>query len=198
SLLDLLPSIYVNVFCDVSGRSSIVFIFIFCFYDSSTSGIYPLSLHDALPISDTAEVATVEEFYRARFLYRLTAPGEATERALAVFEEGIRRLGELQTAALGDIRDLLHELRDHAARDEAGAPDAGKVHRTLRELWSRFDELTERAQVFIGSIQRTVDLHGIDLDALLSYKDALINYLERFLSELVVAQAHTAALLRDI
>jgi len=147
---------------------------------------------------DTAEVATVEEFYRARFLYRLTAPGEATERALAVFEEGIRRPGELQTAALGDIRDLLHELRDHAARDEAGAPDAGKVHRTLRELWNRFDELTDRAQVFIGSIQRTVDLHGIGLDALLSYKDALINYLERFISELVVAQAHIAALLRDI
>ncbi len=147
---------------------------------------------------DTAEVATVEEFYRARFLYRLTGPGDATERALAVFEEGLTRPGELQTAALGDIRDLLHELREHAPRDGAAPPDAGKVHLALRSLWSRFDELTDRAQVFVASLQRTVELHGVDLDALLSYKDALIEYLERFIGELVVAQAHIAALLRDL
>lgn len=147
---------------------------------------------------DTAEVATVEEFYRARFLYRLTSAGEATERALAVFEEGVRRPGELQTAALGDIRDLLRELRDHAVRDGAGPPDAGKVHLTLRELWSRFDELTDRAQVFIAGLQRSIDLHGAALEALIAYKDALIGYLERFIGELVVAQAHIGALLRDI
>lgn len=152
---------------------------------------------------DTAEVATVEEFYRARYLYRLTGPGEATEHALAVFEEGLKRPGELQTAALGDIRDLLHELRDHAAENGSAEPraaplDAGKVHLTLRSLWNRFDELTHRAQLFVGTLQRTVDLHGIDLDALVAYKDALIEYLERFIGELVVAQAHIAALLREL
>lgn len=147
---------------------------------------------------DTGEVATVEEFYRARFLYRLTEPGEATERALALFEEGLRQSGELQTAALGDIRDLLHELREHIGGDGSAPPDAGKVHLTLRSLWGRFDELTNRAQVFIGSLQRTVDLHGADLEALLAYKDALIGYLERFIGELVIAQANVAALLRDL
>ena len=156
---------------------------------------------------DTAEVATVEEFYRARFLYRLTAEGEATERALEVFEEGLRRSGELQTAALADIRDLLHELRDHLAVDDPERSDAaagthhldvGKVHLTLRSLWDRFEELTDRAQTFVASLQRTVDLHGVDLEALLAYKDALLEYLERFIGELVVAQAHIAALLRDL
>jgi len=156
---------------------------------------------------DTAEVATVEEFYRARFLYRLTAEGEATERALEVFEQGLRRSGELQTAALADIRDLLHELRDHLGavgpRPPGGtAPhhdlDVGKVHLTLRSLWDRFEELTDRAQTFVASLQRTVDLHAIDVDALLAYKDALLDYLERFIGELVVAQAHIAALLRDL
>src|SRR5258708_16941505 len=34
---------------------------------------------------DTADVTTVEEFYRPRFLYQLTAEGEAAERALAIF-----------------------------------------------------------------------------------------------------------------
>jgi uncharacterized protein (TIGR02677 family) len=160
---------------------------------------------------DTAEVATVEEFYRARFLYRLTTAGEATERALDAFEQGLRRSGELQTAALGDIRDLLHELRDHLPDDgrssegaERGvlAPpdplDVGKVHLTLRSLWDRFDELTDRAQTFVASLQRTVDLHAVDLDALLAYKDGLIDYLERFIGELVIAQAHIAALLREL
>jgi uncharacterized protein (TIGR02677 family) len=145
---------------------------------------------------DTDEVATVEEFYRARFLYRLTPAGEATERALDVFDEGLRRSGELQTAALGDIRDLLHELRDHlGAGDDL---DVGKVHLTLRSLWDRFDELTDRAQTFVASLQRTVDLHAVDIDALLAYKDGLLDYLERFIGELVVAQAHIAALLRDL
>jgi uncharacterized protein (TIGR02677 family) len=155
---------------------------------------------------DTAEVTTVEEFYRARFLYRLTAEGEATERAIAVFEEGLLRPGELQTAALGDIRDLLHELRAQLGGDDADSdghsaghlPDAGKVHLTLRSLWDRFEELTDRAQVFVASLQRTVDLHRVDLDVLLAYKDGLLDYLERFIGELVVAQAHIAALLRDL
>ncbi len=156
---------------------------------------------------DTAEVATVEEFYRARFLYRLTAEGEATERALEVFEQGLRRSGELQTAALADIRDLLHELRDHLGANDPHRPgspagtdhlDVGKVHLTLRSLWGRFEELTDRAQTFVASLQRTVDLHAIDVDALLAYKDALLDYLERFIGELVVAQAHIAALLRDL
>ena len=159
---------------------------------------------------DTAEVTTVEEFYRARFLYRLTPEGEATERAIAVFEEGLIRPGELQTAALGDIRDLLTELRAHlqgptttAARDTApdsptAPPDTGKAYLTLRALWHRFEELTDRAQDFVASLQRTVDLHAVDLDVLLAYKDGLIGYLERFIGELVVAQAHIAALLRDL
>lgn len=147
---------------------------------------------------DTAEVTTIEEFYRARYLYRLTAAGDAAERAIAVFEEGIRRPGELQTAALDDIRNLLHELHNHAAVTGQSPPDAGKVHLTLRSLWSRFDELTDRAQVFVASLQRAVDLHGADLEALLAYKDTLIEYLERFIGELVVAQAHIAALLRDL
>lgn len=59
---------------------------------------------------DTADVVTVEEFYRPRFLYQLTAEGEAAERALAVFFETLKQPGELQAAALGDIRQYLGEL----------------------------------------------------------------------------------------
>jgi uncharacterized protein (TIGR02677 family) len=144
---------------------------------------------------DTAEVATVEEFYRARFLYQLTVEGEAAERAVAHFEELLIVPGELQTSALSDIEELLGELLTLA---QAATPDAGKVHRSLTTLTTRFEELTDRARTFITGLQRTVDLHGIDLDAFLAYKDRLIDYLERFIGDLVVAQGRIATLLADI
>lgn len=144
---------------------------------------------------DTAQVTTVEEFYRARFLYQLTVEGEAAERAVAHFEELLVVPGELQTSALADIRELLAELLGLAGAED---PDAGKVHRSLTTLTTRFEELTDRARTFITGLQRTVDLHGIDLDAFLAYKDRLIDYLERFIGDLVIAQSHIATLLADI
>lgn len=144
---------------------------------------------------DTSEVSTVTDFYRARFLYQLTVEGEAAERAVAHFEELLVTPGELQTAALSDIRELLAELRGLAGAD---APDPGKVHRCLTTLSTRFEELTDRARTFITGLQRTIDLHGIDLDAFVAYKDRLVEYLERFVGDLVVAQAHIASLLADI
>lgn len=144
---------------------------------------------------DTAEVATVEEFYRARFLYQLTVEGEAAERAVLHFEELLIVPGELQTSALSDIQELLGELVRLAASDE---PDTGKVHRSLVALTGRFEELTDRARTFITGLQRTVDLHGVDLDAFVAYKDRLIEYLERFVGDLVVAQARIAGLVADI
>ncbi len=144
---------------------------------------------------DTADVTTVEDFYRARFLYQLTVAGEAAERAVAHFEELLVTPGELQTAALSDIRELLSELLVLARSDDA---DAGKVHRCLATLSTRFEELTDRARTFITGLQRTVDLHGIDLDAFVAYKDRLIEYLERFIGDLLVAQGRIAGLVAEI
>jgi uncharacterized protein (TIGR02677 family) len=59
---------------------------------------------------DTAEAASVEEFYRKRRLYQLSAAGEAAEQALAIFSEYLHRPGELQTTALHDILELLDAL----------------------------------------------------------------------------------------
>lgn len=141
---------------------------------------------------DTAEVSTVEDFYRPRFLYQLSARGEAVERALDTYFEHLRQPGELQTAALSDIRAELENLLRLA--DDASL-DAGKVHRSLRALFGRFDELTRRAQVFIGSLQRTIDLQDIDLEDFLAYKEILIDYLERFIGELLLATNDIAGLL---
>jgi uncharacterized protein (TIGR02677 family) len=141
---------------------------------------------------DTADVTTVEDFYRPRYLYQLTPAGEAAERALAAFEEALQRPGELQTVALADIRVLLQEL---ALLQGATDIDDAKVHRCLFALRARFEELTANAQVFMASLQRTIDLHGLTPAALLLYKETLIGYLERFIGELVLTTAEIATLL---
>ena len=141
---------------------------------------------------DTADVATVEQFNRPRFLYQITHTGEAVERALAVFHESIAQPGELQTAALQDIRDHLSELASLAEQED---PDAAKAWTTLQGLGHRFEQLTARAQTFIASIQRPVELQAADLATFIAYKHMLIDYLERFIGELVV---RTAQIVRAI
>jgi len=135
-------------------------------------------------VRDTAEVATVEEFYRVRYLYQLSAEGEAAEHALRVFEEMLQRPGELQSAAL---RDLIHFLDAIQSLADASSPDVAKLHHQFDQLFSRFEELTSRAQVFMRNLQSTIELHGITVEQFLEYKEMLVDYLERFLSELVLA-----------
>lgn len=141
---------------------------------------------------DTAEVATVEEFYRARFLYQLTREGEAVERAVAAYVEGLEQTGELQAAALDDVRRYLVEL---LALAEAEPIDASNVFSVLTTLADRFGGLVEQARTFMGGIQRAVDLHGAEAEALLAYKDRLVLYLERFIGQLVTVTAAVSELL---
>jgi uncharacterized protein (TIGR02677 family) len=54
---------------------------------------------------DMARVSSLTDFYRARFLYRLSQGGEAVEAAMATFVQTMRRRAELQTVALEDITD---------------------------------------------------------------------------------------------
>ncbi len=52
---------------------------------------------------DMARVSSLDDYYRARFLYRLSQGGEAVEAALIVFVRTLQRRAELQTVALEDI-----------------------------------------------------------------------------------------------
>lgn len=135
---------------------------------------------------DTSRVTTVEDFLRARYLYSLTPAGEAAERALAAYDEALGRRGELQAVALADIRELLGEL---AVLDPA---DAGRAHRSLTALTERFRGLAENASAFMSSVQRTVELSDGDEDAFVAYKDRLVDYLQRFVRDLVVLSADIA------
>ena len=144
---------------------------------------------------DTAEVSTVDDFLRRRLLYQITVEGEAAERAVIGYEEAILQPGELQAAALGDIRSLVAELAIIAKTE---SPDEGKTHLIFITLRSRFDELTRRAQSFMSGLQRRIDLQDIDLEDFLAYKQRLLDYLERFIQELIVATAEIAETLSSI
>lgn len=141
---------------------------------------------------DTSRVTTVEDFHRARFLYSLSREGEAVEAAIVTYHEAIGRRGELQAVALADIRDQLRSLAD---LDPA---DGARVHAGLILLTERFRGLADNAGAFMASVQRSVDLADADVDAFLAYKDRLVDYLQRFVRDLVVASADIAGLLESM
>ncbi len=143
---------------------------------------------------DTSRVTTVEDFHRARFLYQLTHAGEAAERALGVYEEQLGRRGALQAVALADIATQLRALRELAGEAD---PDAARLGLLLRGLVDRFEDLADNAQAFMGSLRRTIELHDADVDAFLAYKDRLVDYLERFIKDLVTVGAEISGLLAD-
>lgn len=144
---------------------------------------------------DTSRVTTVEDFHRARFLYQLTREGEAAEQALASYDDALGRRGALQAVALTDIATQLRALLELAGQDD---PDPAKLHLSLRSLVDRFTDLADNAQAFMSSLQRTIDLHDADPEAFRAYKDRLIDYLERFIKDLVATGGEIAALVQDI
>ena len=144
---------------------------------------------------DTAEVQTIEEFYRTRFLYQLTHAGEAVELAVAAYMGALARTGELQAAALDDVRRFLVELMRLCDQEPL---DAAQVYTILTALQDRFNGLVEQARTFMGGVQRAVDLHDAEAATLLAYKDKLIDYLERFIRQLVTVGAELAELLAGL
>ncbi|MFD0266010.1 TIGR02677 family protein [Streptomyces sp. NPDC127106] len=144
---------------------------------------------------DTARVTAVEDFYRKRFIYQLTQAGEAAEEALGAYDEALGRRGALQAVALHDIVTHLRALLVLAAEDE---PDPAKAHLALDALASRFGALADNARAFMGSLQRTIDLHEVEEEVFLAYKDRLIQYLERFIQDLITLGGRIARLIVEL
>jgi uncharacterized protein (TIGR02677 family) len=71
-------------------------------------------------------------------------------------------------------------------------PDDAKLHHLLTSLVARFEQLTVRAQSFMRELQGAVELHGLSIEGFLGYKQKLIDYLEKFIGELVLATGRIA------
>lgn len=131
---------------------------------------------------DMARVTSLADYYRARFLYRLSQAGEAVETALDQFEQAMKRRAELQTVALEDIDARLRALASLLDEPEL---DAAKLHEILRDLTQVFESLAENAQAFMAGVARSVELQRADVAAVIGYKRRLIDYLDRFIGDLV-------------
>lgn len=144
---------------------------------------------------DTARVTSVEEYYRARFLYQLTRAGEAAEHALQVFDRELGRRGALQAVALDDIRMRLRSLLELSAQEH---PDATQTQLLLRDLTHVFSDLAENARAFMSGLSRTLELRGDNQEALIAYKERLIGYIERFIGDLVTSSAEITRCIRAL
>ena len=144
---------------------------------------------------DIARVTNLADYYRARYLYRLSQGGEAVETSLATFAQMMARRAELQTVALEDIT---HRLQALAALLDAGSNDVPKLHETLRDLVRVFEGLADNAQAFMAGVARSLELQRADESAVLAYKQRLIDYLERFVGDLVQRSDAIAQLISDV
>lgn len=148
---------------------------------------------------DTARVSSLSDFYRARFLYRLSHGGEAVEVGLGVLLQTLRRRAELQTVALEDISGRLLALKQLIEADTGGAgPDVAKAHEILRDLVRVFEDLAENAQSFMAGVARTLELQQADANTIVAYKRRLIDYLERFIGDLVRRSDSIAQLIQHL
>ncbi|MFT0534457.1 TIGR02677 family protein [Castellaniella hirudinis] len=139
---------------------------------------------------DISRVTTLNDYYRAQYLYRLSPGGEAVEAALETFAKTLGRRAELQTVALEDIASRLQALRVLADQQH---PDAAKVHEVLRDLVRVFENLADNAQAFMAGIGRSLELQQAQAQAVIGYKTRLIHYLERFIGDLVARSGAIAA-----
>lgn len=144
---------------------------------------------------DTARVATIEDFYRKRLLYRMTSGGEAVEAGLQAFADALARRAELQSVALDDIRARLISLRQIMRETP---PDAAKAHGALRDLVHVFEGLADNAEAFMAGLTRTLELQRAEVDAVMSFKTRLIDYLQRFIGDLVTRSSQIAELLAEL
>lgn len=146
-------------------------------------------------VPDTGDVATVEDFYKQRYLFQLTNEGEVAQRALESFDVRSDFTGELRRSDLADIRNVLRELTRLSLSVELHSDE---VHRYLLTLQARFESLVDSAQRFMGELQRKIDWQGADDADSISGKQRVIDYVQRFIGELVIATEDIAQAVRDI
>ena len=85
-----------------------------------------------------------------------------------------------------------------AGADAAGELDSDEVHRHLFTLQDRVESLVDSAQKFMGALQRTIDLQAVDDNDSITRKQRVIDYLQRFIGELVIAADDIFYAVREI
>lgn len=130
---------------------------------------------------DTARAQSLAEFARRRSLYQLTPEGEAAQLAVEQVERALGTTGSLQDFMLPAILDELRSLGSELDRAE---PDGGVLLASLTNLFGQFASLANNASIFMGSLTDTIEAGDVEEGSFLVYKQAVLAYLDRFLSQL--------------
>lgn len=130
---------------------------------------------------DTARARSLSEFARRRSLYQLTPEGEAAQLAVEQVERSLGTTGSLQDFMLPAILDELRSLRSQLDQTD---PDPGILLASLTNLFGQFASLANNASIFMGSLTDTIEAGDVAEDCFLLYKQAVLAYLDRFLSQL--------------
>jgi len=130
---------------------------------------------------DTARARSLAEFARRRSLYQLTPEGEAAQLAVEQVERSLGTTGSLQDFMLPAILDELRSLQSNLDRAD---PDTGVLLASLTNLFSQFASLANNASIFMGSLTDAIEAGDVAEDSFLIYKQAVLAYLDRFLSQL--------------
>lgn len=131
-------------------------------------------------LQDTERARNLEEFLRRRSLYQLTPEGEAAEKAIREVEGRFGRRGALQAFMLPEV---LGDLRELVRLGAAGA-DPGALYVGFGSLFAKFDELVDNAGLFMATLNDEIDRGDLADDAFRTYKQAVVVYLDNFLTQL--------------
>jgi uncharacterized protein (TIGR02677 family) len=131
---------------------------------------------------DTGRVATLDDFRRRHFLYQMTAAGEAAERAVGEVVAALASSGSLQRVMLAAI---LRGLRELAAEVASADPRPERLYERLFNAGEQFRALTENAGIFLARLHEALDASEVSAPSFLLYKQAVLEYLELFVAELV-------------
>ena len=136
---------------------------------------------------DNADVSSLTEYYRKRLLYQMSAAGEAAHDSTLTFAERLNQAANLDARALerivagsGQLNRLIQQMRGGTSIDAAIALT------TIRNVCQDADELTSRAQSFFRWLHEQTESEQGDLQAFLTYKEQLIDYLQQFVGELIL------------
>jgi uncharacterized protein (TIGR02677 family) len=149
---------------------------------------------------DRADVASLADFYRKSLLYQMTAAGEAAHASTLTFAERLQQQAKLDARALERIAERAGQLENLARqlRQKPGDVDSIIVLTTVRSICEDTDELTSRAQSFFRWLHEQTESGRTDLQAFLTYKERLIEYLQQFVGELITRGSTIAKRLNSV
>jgi uncharacterized protein (TIGR02677 family) len=124
---------------------------------------------------------------KTQFVYDLSPGGEAAADAVATLEEGLRRIGGLQSVALRQIEEMLAELASAMA---AMQPDGERIFALCEDLHNRFKTLTANATAFMAKVNRLLNSPVVAESEFALFKADTITYLSEFLTELDTQSIH--------